>query len=89
MKILMILSGGLDSTTALYELKEKHEIVEALTLTTANATDGKLKVPKKFVRPSASPTAWLICRILTLFFKEVRSQVNRWQLLTGITPKKA
>ncbi len=31
MKILMILSGGLDSTTALYELKEKHEIVEALT----------------------------------------------------------
>lgn len=27
----MILSGGLDSTTALYELQQEHEVVEALT----------------------------------------------------------
>lgn len=31
MKILFILSGGLDSTTALYELKKEHEIIEVLT----------------------------------------------------------
>ena len=31
MKILFILSGGLDSTTALYELRQEHEVVEALT----------------------------------------------------------
>lgn len=31
MKILFILSGGLDSTTALYELRQQHEVVEALT----------------------------------------------------------
>ena len=31
MKILFIISGGLDSATALYELKNDHEIVEAVT----------------------------------------------------------
>ncbi len=31
MKIMMILSGGLDSATALYELRREHEVVEALT----------------------------------------------------------
>ncbi|MFA5830129.1 MAG: 7-cyano-7-deazaguanine synthase QueC [Candidatus Gracilibacteria bacterium] len=31
MKILFILSGGLDSTTALYLLRQKHEVVETVT----------------------------------------------------------
>lgn len=31
MKILFILSGGLDSATALYKLKTEHEIIEAVT----------------------------------------------------------
>ncbi len=31
MKILFILSGGLDSTTALYEAMKSHEVVEAVT----------------------------------------------------------
>lgn len=31
MEMIFILSGGLDSTTALYELRQQHEIVEALT----------------------------------------------------------
>lgn len=31
MKILFILSGGLDSATALYDLRREHEVVEAVT----------------------------------------------------------
>lgn len=31
MKVIMILSGGLDSAVSLYELKTEHEIVEAVT----------------------------------------------------------
>ena len=31
MKMMMILSGGVDSTTALYELKSLYEVVECLT----------------------------------------------------------
>jgi 7-cyano-7-deazaguanine synthase len=31
MKILFILSGGLDSTTALYDLQREHDVVEAVT----------------------------------------------------------
>lgn len=31
MQLIMILSGGLDSATALYELRQEHEVLEALT----------------------------------------------------------
>ncbi len=59
MKILFILSGGLDSTTALYLLKQKHQIIETLTfdygqrhrkeIKSAKAISKLLKIPHKII----------------------------------------
>jgi 7-cyano-7-deazaguanine synthase len=47
MKIMFILSGGLDSTTALYELKKKHEIIEALTFDYGQRHHKEIQCAKK------------------------------------------
>lgn len=59
MKLIFILSGGLDSTTALYQLKQEHEVVEALSfdygqrhkrelVCAKNICDG-LKIPHQII----------------------------------------